>query len=117
AALSDEGILKMRAVIDILREQRDEFLIPELRKLPHVGAILGGNDGNFVLCRLVDSSGCASNEIAKSVYTEMAEKRGLVVRFRGTDYGCEGCLRVTVGTAEENRMVIEVMRSLLSAIP
>ncbi|KAJ2006139.1 histidinol-phosphate transaminase [Coemansia thaxteri] len=117
AALSDEGILKMRAVIDILREQRDEFLIPELRKLPHVGAILGGNDGNFVLCRLVDSSGCASNEIAKSVYTEMAEKRGLVVRFRGTDYGCEGCLRVTVGTAEENRMVIEAMRSLLSAIP
>ncbi|KAJ2486703.1 histidinol-phosphate transaminase [Coemansia sp. RSA 2050] len=113
-ALSDEGIQKMRSVVTSLQAQRDEFLIPQLLLLPSVGAILGGNDGNFVLCRFVDGNGNASNEIAKRVYMEMAQNRGLVVRYRGSDYGCEGCLRVTVGTADENRLVIDTMRSVLS---
>ncbi|KAJ1739721.1 histidinol-phosphate transaminase [Coemansia sp. RSA 989] len=117
AALSDDGLAKMRSVMQGIQKQRDEFLIPELLGLPHVGAILGGNDANFVLCRICDSSGRASNEIAKHVYSEMAENRGLVVRYRGTDHGCEGCLRITVGTAEENAVVIKTLRSLLSAIP
>ncbi|KAJ1961027.1 histidinol-phosphate transaminase [Dipsacomyces acuminosporus] len=116
-ALADEGVQKMRSVVSSLRQQRDEYLIPELMKLPHVGAILGGNDANFVVCQLVDSNGRASNEIAKGLYTEMAENRGLVVRYRGSDLGCEGCLRITVGTAEENKAVIGTMQALLSAIP
>ncbi|KAJ1932285.1 histidinol-phosphate transaminase, partial [Linderina pennispora] len=116
-ALSDGNVQKMLAVVGSLRQQRDQYLIPELRKLPHFGQILGGNDANFVLCRFVDSSGVASNEIAKGVYAEMAENRGCVVRYRGSDLGCAGCLRITVGTEEENRTVIATMRDLLSAIP
>ncbi|KAJ1941348.1 histidinol-phosphate transaminase, partial [Kickxella alabastrina] len=95
---------------------RDDVLIPALRSLPHVAAIVGGNDANFVLCRFADAQGRVSNEIAKGLYTEMAESRGLVVRYRGGDYGCEGCLRITVGTPAENRVVIDTMRTLLSAI-
>ncbi|KAJ1778502.1 histidinol-phosphate transaminase, partial [Coemansia sp. RSA 2523] len=113
AALSDDGLQKMRGVMRGIQKQRDEYLIPELKRLPHVGAILGGNDANFVVCRIVDSNGEASNEIAKSVYVEMAQNRGLVVRYRGTDFGCEGCLRITVGTAEENKVVIDTLRTLL----
>ncbi|KAJ2613394.1 histidinol-phosphate transaminase [Coemansia sp. RSA 1365] len=116
SALSDEGLKKMRYVIDNIRAQRDEYLIPELRRLPHVSAILGGNDTNFVLCRFADSNGKRSNEIAKNIYTEMAQNRGLVVRYRGSDYGCEGCLRITVGTPEENKAVINTLRGLLEAI-
>ncbi|KAJ1729926.1 histidinol-phosphate transaminase [Coemansia biformis] len=116
-ALSDDGLHKMRQVTQSLAAQRDGYLIPELKRLAHVGAILGGNDANFVLCRLVDSEGRASNELAKGVYTEMAEKRGLVVRFRGLDAGCEGCLRITVGTAAENAAVVATLRALLAAIP
>ncbi|KAJ2762417.1 histidinol-phosphate transaminase [Coemansia nantahalensis] len=115
-ALSDAGLQKMRQVTRCLAAQRDEYLIPELKRLPHVGAILGGNDANFVLCRFVDGAGSPSNEIAKGLYTEMAENRGLVVRFRGLDHGCEGCLRITVGTAAENATVVATLRSLLSAI-
>ncbi|KAJ2080755.1 histidinol-phosphate transaminase [Coemansia sp. RSA 988] len=116
AALSDEGLQKMQYVISKIQTQRDEYLIPELRRLPHISAIIGGNDANFVLCRFADSNGKISNEIAKSIYTEMAQNRGLVVRYRGTDYGCEGCLRITVGTPEENKVVISTLRSLLDAI-
>ncbi|KAJ1883085.1 histidinol-phosphate transaminase [Coemansia sp. RSA 1722] len=114
-ALSADGIGKMRQVAASLCAQRDEFLIPQLQALPHVGEIVGGNDANFVLCRFVDGNGCASNGIAKRLYTEMAENRGLVVRYRGGDYGCEGCLRITVGTPDENRVVIATMRALLDA--
>ncbi|KAJ1668530.1 histidinol-phosphate transaminase [Coemansia sp. RSA 1813] len=114
AALSDESVEKMRRVVADIAEQRDTYLIPELKKLPHVGGIIGGNDANFVLCRFVDSQGAASNKTAKELYEEMAENQGLVVRYRGSDYGCEGCLRVTVGTAEENKVVIDTMSRLLS---
>ncbi|KAJ1646047.1 histidinol-phosphate transaminase [Coemansia erecta] len=116
-ALSDQGIGNMRQVAASLCAQRDEFLIPQLRALPHVGEIVGSNDANFVMCRFVDGSGRASNEIAKRLYTEMAENRGLVVRYRGGDHGCEGCLRITVGTPDENRAVIDTMRALLNAEP
>ncbi|KAJ2742850.1 histidinol-phosphate transaminase [Coemansia sp. BCRC 34301] len=117
AALSNEGVCKMRSVVGCLQAQRDNYLIPELLCLPRVGGVLGGNDANFVLCRFVDADGCASNDVARYVYTEMALNRGLVVRFRGTDYGCEGCLRVTVGTPAENRLVIATMRSVLADLP
>jgi histidinol-phosphate aminotransferase len=34
-------------------------------------------------------------------YERLAENRGVVVRFRGKEHGCLGCLRITVGTEEE----------------
>lgn len=111
-ALSDQGVESMRNIVATLQGQRDSYLIPELLKLPYMGAVLGGNDGNFVLCRFV-VDGMPSNVIAKSLYTEMAENQGLVVRYRGGDYGCEGCLRITVGTAEENQQVIKTMGNWL----
>ncbi|KAJ2396385.1 histidinol-phosphate transaminase [Coemansia sp. RSA 2559] len=117
AALSDENVEKMRRVAASIAEQRDGYLIPELKQLPHLGEIIGGNDANFVLCRFVDSKGAVSNKIAKELYEEMAENQGLVVRYRGSDYGCEGCLRITVGTADENKVVVDTMRRLLNAIP
>ncbi|KAJ2684609.1 histidinol-phosphate transaminase [Coemansia sp. RSA 1285] len=117
AALSDENVEKMRRVAADIANQRDSYLIPELKKLPHFGAILGGNDANFVLCRFVDDSGAPSNKIAKGTYEEMAENQGLVVRYRGSDFGCEGCLRITVGTPDENRVVIDTMRKVLGSIP
>ncbi|KAJ2776833.1 histidinol-phosphate transaminase [Coemansia javaensis] len=115
-ALSDRGLQQMRRVAQSLAAQRDEYLIPELLRLPRVGAVIGGNDANFVLCRIVDGAGRPSSELAKAVYTEMAENRGLVVRFRGADYGCEGCLRITVGTADENRAVVATLRAALEAL-
>ncbi|KAI9503516.1 histidinol-phosphate transaminase [Coemansia spiralis] len=117
AALSDENVEKMRRVAASIVDQRDMYLIPELMRLPHVSRIIGGNDANFVLCRFVDSDGNISNKIAKDLYREMAENQGLVVRYRGSDYGCEGCLRITIGTAEENKAVVDTMRKLLSEIP
>ncbi|KAF6757759.1 hypothetical protein DFP72DRAFT_890578 [Ephemerocybe angulata] len=44
----------------------------------------------------------ADSERAQKVYKYLAEQVGVVVRYRGNELGCEGCLRVTIGTEEEN---------------
>ena len=50
------------------------------------------------------------------MYKELAENEGVVVRFRGREYGCEGCLRITVGSEEENRQLVEKMKLVLTRI-
>ena len=46
----------------------------------------------------------------------MAEQRGVVVRFRGKELGCEGCLRITVGTEDEVDRFLEETAAVLKDI-
>ena len=43
---------------------------------------------------------------AKKVYTKIAES-GVVIRYRGSQKNCENCLRATIGTSEQNAMMLE----------
>ncbi|WVQ70058.1 hypothetical protein V866_008313 [Kwoniella sp. B9012] len=88
-------------------------LVNALSEIKGVGRILGGNHANFVLCEILDEDGKPSNKKAVEVYKTMAESRGVVVRFRGSERGCEGCLRVTVGTEEECRKAAQQIAALL----
>ena len=58
------------------------------------------SDSNFLLFRLQKN--------ALKVYKQMADN-GVVTRFRGTELHCEECIRVTVGTAEENKAFLEAL--------
>ncbi|EAU81484.1 histidinol-phosphate transaminase [Coprinopsis cinerea okayama7 len=84
-----------------------------------VGEIIGSNDANFILVRILErptTSGAPlkpSSERANKVYKALAEEMGVVVRYRGNELGCDGGLRITVGTEEENR---EVLRRLEEAL-
>ena len=53
---------------------------------------------------------------ALAVYETMASSRGVVVRYRGKELGCEGCLRVTVGTEEEVDRFLAEIASVLEHI-
>ena len=57
------------------------------------------SDSNFLLIRVDD---------ANKRYEQLI-KKGLVVRNRSKEPLCENCLRITVGTPEENRRLIEAM--------
>lgn len=57
--------------------------------------------------------GEVSNERALRVYKRLAEREGVVVRFRGNEVGCEGCLRITVGTKTECEEVLRKLREVL----
>lgn len=89
-------------------------LIEGLVAIPGIGRTLGGNDANFVLAQVVDAEGNPSNPRALDVYKTMAEHRGVVVRYRGSENGCEGCLRVTVGTEVEVETALKQLGDLLA---
>ncbi|GGI57512.1 histidinol-phosphate transaminase [Winogradskyella haliclonae] len=60
------------------------------------------SDANFLLVKVDD---------ANQRYLQLI-KRGVVVRNRTTQPLCENCLRFTVGTAEENQLLIEILNQL-----
>ena len=59
-------------------------------------------DANFVLAKVDD---------ATKRYNQLIEK-GIVIRNRTSQPGCENCLRFTIGTAEENEKLIKVMKQI-----
>ncbi len=42
------------------------------------------------------------NARAQRVYALLADEEGAVVRYRGSEVECAGCLRITVRSEEEN---------------
>ena len=96
-------------------EQRKR-LLEELPNIPGIGRFLGGADSNFLLVEIMDQTqdGRPSNEVALALYERLAELRGVVVRFRGKEFGCKGCLRITVGTSEEVEKLLSETRAVLS---
>ncbi|KAI9830819.1 MAG: hypothetical protein M1819_005344 [Sarea resinae] len=97
-----------------------ERMLRELPRVPGVGRFLGGTDSNFLLVEILDKprekDGKPSNETALAVYEALAETKGVVVRFRGKEYGCQGCLRITVGTKEEVDRFLKEIREVLREI-
>ena len=113
-ALAPEGIQRMRSHAKTLIELR-ERLIRDLASIPCIGKVLGTNDANFVLVQVLDApKGLPDSQRAALVYKRMAEEHRLVVRNRSSELGCDGCLRITVGTAEENDQCIKLMKELLT---
>ncbi|OQE25444.1 hypothetical protein PENSTE_c006G03069 [Penicillium steckii] len=115
AALTAPNMTVMRRFREQIVAQRDR-LLRELPQIPGVGRFLGGSDANFLLVEILDAEGRPSNVTALATYEAMAEKRGVVVRFRGKEHGCEGCLRITVGTEAEVTKFLQELRTVLSGL-
>jgi histidinol-phosphate aminotransferase len=63
------------------------------------------SDANFLLVRV---------NHPKTVYKELIA-RGIIVRDRSNMPGCEGCLRITIGTPEENQRLVDVLQEVKDA--
>jgi len=83
-----------------------------------VASVIGGNDANFILLPILSrpesEGGIPDNKRANQIYQTLAEERGVVVRYRGGQLGCAGCLRITVGTEEENKVLLRKLREILT---
>ena len=62
------------------------------------------SDANFILVRV-------SN--ANHLYEYLTSK-GIVVRNRSKEMGCENCLRITIGTSEENQILLQTLNTYSS---
>lgn len=117
AALEPKSLTIMRENRERIVGQR-ERMIRQLPLIPGVGEFLRGADSNFLLVEILDKprsqGGKASNETALAVYERLAETKGVVVRFRGKEVGCLGCLRITVGTEAEVDQMLQQTHVVLT---
>lgn len=90
--------------VEKLLELRQK-MIADLQALPIVKKI-HHSDANFVLFVVPQ---------AQAIYEQMADS-GVVCRYRGMEKHCTDCIRVTVGTEEQNQkflnLFVEIARSL-----
>ncbi|KXL44944.1 hypothetical protein M433DRAFT_4797 [Acidomyces richmondensis BFW] len=114
-ALQPQNLQVMRKHRELIVKQR-ERLLAEMPQIKGVGRFRGGTASNFLLVEMLDTEGRPSNEVAMQVYERLAESRGVVVRFRGKELGCLGCLRVTVGTQQEVTRFLAEIESVLADI-
>lgn len=80
----------------------------ERRRLRNELATLSGvqhiyeSEANFLLVKIIQ---------AKNIYRKLAHQ-GIIVRYRGNEPQCKNCLRITVGTEEENNQLLNALKSL-----
>ena len=117
AALSAESIAAMQAKVAQLVASRATLLqsLATLESLG-LGPSIGANDANFVMVPVLGKDGQPDNERASKVYKLLAEENGVVIRFRGKEPGCAGCVRITIGSEEENRAVMDKLRKVLQEV-
>jgi histidinol-phosphate aminotransferase len=107
------NILTQEFILDQLSREKDKeksvalileerpVLEKALGELPLVEKVYP-SDANFLLVKVRD---------ANIVYNQLADE-GVVVRNRNKISLCENCLRVTVGTKDENQMLIKTLKEL-----
>jgi histidinol-phosphate aminotransferase len=101
--LAAEALSKTEEINKQIREtvQQREWLKQELAQFSFVQKNYP-SDANFLLVKM---------DNPKTVYNHLSSK-GIVVRDRSSVSGCEGCLRITVGTSSENRLLISALQEL-----
>ncbi|MFC5190474.1 histidinol-phosphate transaminase [Algoriphagus aquatilis] len=99
AAIKDKAKVD-RMIQDILAER--EFLKGELEKLPFVQRIHPSH-ANFLLVQIPN---------ANQVYDDLIEEK-VIVRNRAKVLLCADCLRITVGTREENEALLKALSKVV----
>jgi histidinol-phosphate aminotransferase len=95
-----QDVEPVNAQIAQLLEERSK-LADGLRPLPVVIRVYPSK-ANFLLVKTTD---------ARKVY-EHCLAQGIILRDRSKIVGCEGCVRITVGTPEENERLLQVLKEL-----
>jgi len=98
AILALKNVNQVKTWVKTLLDERT-ILIQELEKLTLVEYVYP-TDANFVLVKVPD---------ANAVYNYLVDK-SIIVRNRNSVSLCMGCVRITVGTAEENKTLLEELK-------
>ncbi len=99
AAVKDQGFV--RRSVQMVREQRPK-LDAGLRKL---GFETFPSDSNFIMAR---------SPIDHKVLVDGLKQRGILIRDFGAKRRTENCVRTTVGTAEDNALLLEKAEEVIS---
>jgi histidinol-phosphate aminotransferase len=97
-ALENKSLVE-KTIGEIVSERKK--LVERLRELSFVTKIYP-SDANFVLVKTTD---------AEQIYKFLLDKK-IVVRNRNNVELCAGCLRITIGTIEENEVLLNSLKEL-----
>ena len=89
-----------KANLKIIKSEAKKLAI-ELEKLPMVHKLYA-SAANFILVEFSDAD----------KYYKLLLSKGIVVRNRSSQVGCYNCLRITVGTPSENKLLIDTLKKL-----
>jgi histidinol-phosphate aminotransferase len=98
-AFDNKDLLKFN--IDAIRNER-KYVAEQLEMSDTVEKVYPSN-ANFLLFKIPN---------AQLVYKKLAEK-GVIIRYRGNEPLCEDCLRVTIGTPDENVRFLKTLKKVL----
>ena len=101
AALADEEYV--HSYVGQVRQGRDDLQ----EEFSQWGIHYWPSQANFVLA----SFGSMKIALIQSMRT-----RGILVRDRSGDYGCEGCIRITLGSSDQNARLLRTLREALTEI-
>jgi len=101
AALADQDYV--RQYVDQVRAGREQLQ----GELSDLGVRYWPSQANFVLASL----GSLNTRFIQSM-----RARGILVRDRSRDHACEGCVRITLGTAEHTARLLSALREALAEI-
>ncbi len=104
AALEDTEALRKRVEFN---NQQVRYIEESLKDVP--GLTVFHSYGNYIL---FDGGGAGKK--GKDMVA-FAQERGLIFRPQPEMYGSDGFFRVTIGTEEENRMAVQVIREFFGA--
>ena len=76
-------------------------------ELQRMGVPFWPSRANFVLLRLGE---------ANSAFIQRMREFGILVRDRSRDPGCEGCVRITLGSLEQTERLLPILREILHEI-
>lgn len=94
------GKKEKERMVAIIKNER-ENLRKKLAEMPKIKKIHPSH-ANFLLVEVTNAS---------QIYDQLVNK-GIIVRDRSKVILCDGCLRITVGTPEENNQLIQALKSL-----
>lgn len=95
-----EDIVYIDSQINSIKVNK-RYLIKELLQIYFIYKVFE-TDANFILIK-VDNANLRYEQLLKN---------GIVIRNRNNDTLCENCLRISIGTTEENEKLITVLKSL-----
>jgi histidinol-phosphate aminotransferase len=101
AALDDEEYLQW--YVEEVKAARTE-MVERLRQL---GVPQWPSQANFILVKIGPRH---------SEFVQAMQRRGVLTRDRSKDQGCDGCVRMTVGTRDQMRQAVSAMGEALSEI-
>lgn len=87
----------------LISNKEKVIMTNELEKLSFVVKIFP-SDANFLLVKFND---------AKKIYDYLLSK-GIVVRDRSSQVNCDNCLRITIGTKDENEKLLNALKEMNS---